>query len=292
LNTKNFISKERLQQYYLLMRMDRPIGTYLLLWPTFWALWIAAEGIPPVPIVIIFTLGVFVMRSAGCVINDYADRKIDKHIERTQNRPITSGKVSPAEALILFAVCILIAFILVLFLNLFTVLLSFAALLLASVYPFMKRYTHYPQIVLGMAFSWAIPMGFAAQLNEIPMIAWFLYIVNILWIICYDTMYAMVDKEDDLKIGVKSTAIVFAENDKLIIALLQTAFLIGMLVIAWQLQAGMFFYLGIAAAMIFSLYQQYLIRNREKKLCFQAFLNNNWLGMVIFIGIFLNYLPW
>ncbi|MCW8929201.1 MAG: 4-hydroxybenzoate octaprenyltransferase [Gammaproteobacteria bacterium] len=286
-----FFSKERLHQYYLLMRMDRPIGTWLLLWPTFWALWIAAEGIPPISIVVIFALGVFIMRSAGCVINDYADRHIDKHVERTKNRPITSGKVSPKEALILFAVCILIAFLLVMFLNLYSILLSFVALVLASIYPFMKRYTHYPQIVLGMAFSWAIPMGFAAQLNHIPEVAWFLYFVTILWIVSYDTMYAMADREEDLKIGVKSTAIIFADNDKLIIALLQMTFTFGMFGVAWWVQGGLFFYLGIIASGLFSLYQQYLIRERDPKNCFQAFLNNHWLGMLIFIGIFLNYLP-
>ncbi len=284
-----FLTKERLHQYYLLMRMDRPIGTWLLLWPTFWALWIAAQGIPPVDIIFIFALGVFIMRSAGCVINDYADRDIDKHIERTKNRPITSGKVSSREALLLFAVCILSAFVLVLFLNLYTILLSIVALLLAAVYPFMKRYTHYPQIVLGMAFSWAIPMGFAAQLNAIPPVAWLLYGVTILWIVSYDTMYAMADKEEDLKIGVKSTAIIFADNDRLIIGLLQLCFTLGMLLVAWLVQGGVFFYLGIAGSVIFSLYQQYLIRERDKKRCFQAFLNNHWLGMVIFIGIFLNY---
>ncbi len=286
-----FFNKSRLYQYYLLMRMDRPIGTWLLLWPTFWGLWIAAEGIPDIKFIIIFALGVFVMRSAGCVINDYADRKIDKHISRTKERPITSGKVSPNEALGLFAFCIAIAFFLVLFLNIYTVLLSFVALFLASVYPFMKRYTHYPQIVLGMAFSWAIPMGFAAQLNHIPEIAWLLYAVNIFWIVTYDTMYAMADREDDLKVGVKSTAIIFGEYDKLIIALLQTIFTVGMLLVAWLVQGGLFFYLGIAVSVLFSVYQQYLIRNRDPKTCFQAFLNNYWLGLMIFIGIFLNYLP-
>ena len=270
------------------MRMDRPIGTWLLLWPTFWALWIASEGIPSILHIIVFSLGVFVMRSAGCVINDYADRNIDKHIERTKNRPITSGKVSSREALGLFTVCILIAFILVLFLNIYTILLSFVALLLAAIYPFMKRYTHYPQIVLGMAFSWAIPMAFAAQLNNIPQVAWILYFVTILWIVSYDTMYAMADREEDLKIGVKSTAIIFADNDKLIIVLLQLFFTGGMFYIAWLVQGGLFFYLGITISIIFSVYQQYLIRNRDEKSCFQAFLNNHWLGMVIFIGIFLN----
>ena len=286
----NLSIKERLHQYYLLMRMDKPIGTYLLIWPTFWALWIAAEGLPPLPILIIFSLGVFVMRSAGCVINDYADRNIDSAVERTKHRPITSGKVSPNEALKLFFVAILLAFILVLFLNVYTIALSLIALLLAAVYPFMKRYTHYPQIVLGMAFSWSIPMGFAAQLNTIPYIAWLLYVVTIFWIVVYDTMYAMVDREEDLKIGVKSTAIIFAENDKIILALLQTLFLAGMAFIAYTLKAGIYFYLGILAALILSLYQQYLIRHREKKACFTAFLNNNWLGMAIFIGIVLNYL--
>jgi 4-hydroxybenzoate polyprenyltransferase len=288
--TKKFI-KERLQQYYLLMRMDRPIGTFLLLWPTYWALWIAAEGIPEINVLIIFSLGVFIMRSAGCVINDYADRHIDKQIERTKNRPITSGKVSPGEALKLFAVVISFAFILVLFLNFYTILLSFVALFFASVYPFMKRYTHYPQIVLGMAFSCSIPMAFAAQLNFLPLISYALYAVTIFWIVSYDTMYAMADRDEDIKIGVKSTAIIFADNDKLFIALFQCVFFAGMFVIAWFLQAGLFFYLGILSAIVLAFYQQYLIRDREVKSCFQAFLNNNWLGFVIFIGIFINYLP-
>ncbi len=286
-----FLSKERLYQYYLLMRMDRPIGTWLLLWPTFWALWIAAEGIPPLVNIIVFALGVFVMRSAGCVINDYADRHIDKHIERTKNRPITSGMVSPQEALWLFASGILIAFILVLFLNWYTILLSSVALLLAAIYPFMKRHTYYPQIFLGMAYSWAIPMAFAAQLNYIPDVVWILYPVTILWIVSYDTMYAMADRREDLKIGVKSTAIVFADNDKMIIGLLQLCFTLGLFFVAWLVQGGPFFYIGIGISVIFSIYQQYLIRDRDEKKCFQAFLNNHWLGMVIFIGIFLNYLP-
>ncbi len=286
-----FLSKERLYQYYLLMRMDRPIGTWLLLWPTFWALWIAAEGIPSLVNIIVFALGVFVMRSAGCVINDYADRHIDKHIERTKNRPITSGMVSPQEALWLFASGILIAFILVLFLNWYSILLSSVALLLAAIYPFMKRHTYYPQIFLGMAYSWAIPMAFAAQLNYIPDVVWILYPVTILWIVSYDTMYAMADRREDLKIGVKSTAIVFADNDKMIIGLLQLCFTLGLFYVAWLVQGGPFFYPGIGISVLFSISQQYLIRDRDEKKCFQAFLNNHWLGMVIFIGIFLNYLP-
>lgn len=286
-----FFSKERLHQYYLLMRMDRPIGTFLLLWPTLWAVWIAADGIPNASIVIIFSLGVFIMRSAGCVINDYADREVDMHIERTRNRPITSGRVSAKEALVLFVVSVLIAFALVLLLNSYTIALSFVALLLAAIYPFMKRYTYFPQIILGMAFSWAIPMAFAAQLNSIPTLAWLLYFVTILWIVAYDTMYAMADREEDLKIGVKSTAIIFAENDRLIIALLQSAFLLGMVLVGTMIQAGLYFYLGILVAGLFSSWQQYLMKEREKNACFQAFLNNNWVGMSIFVGLLLDYLP-
>lgn len=286
-----FFSKERLHQYYLLMRMDRPIGTFLLLWPTLWAVWIAADGIPNASIVIIFSLGVFIMRSAGCVINDYADREVDMHIARTRNRPITSGRVSAKEALVLFVVSVLIAFALVLLLNSYTIALSFVALLLAAIYPFMKRYTYFPQIILGMAFSWAIPMAFAAQLNSIPTLAWLLYFVTILWIVAYDTMYAMADREEDLKIGVKSTAIIFAENDRLIIALLQSAFLLGMVLVGTMIQAGLYFYLGILVAGLFSSWQQYLMKEREKKACFQAFLNNNWVGMSIFVGLLLDYLP-
>jgi len=289
LTTPKFLSKQHLEQYYLLMRMDRPIGTWLLMWPTLWALWIAAQGIPSLPLLIIFSLGVFIMRSAGCVINDFADREIDRHVSRTKSRPITSGKVLPGEALGLFAVLISIAFILVLFLNIYTIILSVGALILASIYPFMKRYTHYPQVVLGMAFSWSIPMAFAAQLGTVPLTAWVLYAITILWIVAYDTMYAMVDREDDLKIGVKSTAIAFANADRLIIAVLQLAFLLGMLWLGGSLRAGVFFYLGICAAAGFAIYQQYLIRNREQSACLQAFLNNNWFGMVIFIGIFLDY---
>jgi 4-hydroxybenzoate polyprenyltransferase len=270
--------------------MDRPIGTWLLMWPTLWALWIAADGIPSLALLLIFSLGVFIMRSAGCVINDFADRKIDRHVARTKNRPITSGKVSSREALGLFAVLISIAFLLVLFLNVYTILLSVGALILALIYPFMKRYTHYPQVVLGMAFSWSIPMAFAAQLGKVPLLAWVLYGLTILWIVAYDTMYAMVDREDDVKIGVKSTAIVFADADRLIIAVLQLAFLLGMLWVAGYLDAGVFFYLGIYAAAGFAIYQQYLIKNREQSACLKAFLNNNWFGMFIFIGIFLDYL--
>ena len=285
-----FLTKQKLQQYYLLMRMDRPIGTWLLMWPTLWALWIAAQGIPTLALLFIFCTGVFIMRSAGCVINDLADRNIDRHVSRTRERPITSGKISSREALGLFVILISLAFILVLFLNVYTIVLSVGALILASIYPFMKRYTHYPQIVLGMAFSWSIPMAFAAQQGRVPMLAWALYAVTILWIVAYDTMYAMADREDDLHIGVKSTAIAFGNADRLIIALLQLGFLAGLSGIAVYLQAGVFFYLGILAAAGFAIYQQFLIRNREPSACLHAFLNNNWFGMVIFAGIFLDYM--
>ncbi len=284
-----YLTQSRLQQYYLLMRMDRPIGTWLLMWPTLWALWIAAAGIPAFTLLCIFVAGVFIMRSAGCVINDIADRNIDRHVARTKERPITSGKVSSREALGLFVLLISVAFILVLFLNLYTIILSVGALILASIYPFMKRYTQYPQIVLGMAFSWSIPMAFAAQRGSVPAIAWVLYAITILWIVAYDTMYAMADREDDLKIGVRSTAIAFGSADRLMIGLLQLGFLLGQVGIAVYLHAGVFYYLGILAASGFAGYQQFLIRNRDPAACFSAFLNNNWLGMVIFLGIFVDY---
>lgn len=287
---RQFLMKERLRQYYLLMRLHRPIGTWLLLWPTLWALWLAAEGIPDLGILGIFVAAVFIMRAAGCVINDYADRDFDRHVERTRERPLTTGKVSPREALGLFAVLIFCALILVLFLNTLTILLSLGALVLAAIYPFMKRYTHFPQVVLGMAFSWAIPMAFSAQLGEVPWIAWALYVVTVCWIVAYDTMYAMVDREDDLKIGIKSTAVFFGHADRLIIGLLQLLFLTGMLLIAWHYHAGPYFYAGILLAAALSLYQQYLIRAHDRAACFKAFLNNNWVGMAIFAGIFLNYL--
>jgi 4-hydroxybenzoate polyprenyltransferase len=286
---KTFLKRENIYQYYLLMRIDKPIGTLLLLWPTLWALWIAAEGFPDVVILMVFCLGVFVMRSAGCVINDFADRKVDNHVARTQHRPLTSGKVSSREALSLFVLLTLIALALVLLLNQLTILLSIAALALAIVYPFMKRFTHYPQVVLGMAFSWAIPMAFAAQTNQISPIAWWLYLLTISWIVAYDTMYAMVDRDDDLQIGIKSTAIIFGRADKLVVLILQLVTLIGLSVLGDQLEMGVVYYLGILAALGFTLYQQWLIKDRNKSKCFQAFLNNNWFGLSIFIGIFVNY---
>ncbi len=277
--------------YYIqLMRLDKPIGTLLLLWPTLWALWITAEGFPDVTILLIFVLGVFVMRSAGCVINDYADRHIDKHIERTKNRPLTSGFISEVEAITLFIVLCLIAFILVLFLNTYCQLLSIGGLLLATIYPFMKRFTHYPQVVLGMAFSWSIPMAFAAQSNQVNALTWVLYFLTLLWIVAYDTMYAMTDREDDLKVGVKSTAIIFAKADKVIILLLQSASLAGLSLVGWLLSLNVYYFCGLVAASGFMLYQQWLIRERKRQECFKAFLNNNWFGFSVFIGIFFAYI--
>ncbi len=282
--------KERLYQYYLLTRLNKPIGIFLLLWPTLWALWIAGEGKPDLLVLFIFVTGVVLMRSAGCVINDYADRKIDPLVSRTQLRPIASGQVKPNEALKLFVALCLAAFALVLLMNKFTIYLSFVGALLAAIYPFMKRYTHLPQVVLGMAFGWSIPMAFAAQTDSIPKVAWLLFVVNVVWSVAYDTMYAMVDRADDLKAGVKSTAILFDDMDKVMIAMLQAIVLLGLYFIGQQLQMGWVFNLSIAAAAGFALYQQKLIKNRLPSKCLAAFLNNNWFGLVIFVGLVFHYL--
>ncbi|MDD5272554.1 MAG: 4-hydroxybenzoate octaprenyltransferase [Methylovulum sp.] len=280
---------ERLKQYALLARFDRPIGILILLWPTLWALWVASHGKPDLLVLAVFVLGVVLMRAAGCVINDYADRDFDPHVERTKQRPIAAGKVTPKEALVVFAVLCLCAFALVLLMNTYTILLSFAGAFLAASYPFMKRYTQLPQAYLGMAFGWAVPMAFAAQTNTIPGVAWLLYLAVMLWALVYDTMYAMVDKDDDLKIGVKSTAILFGDYDRQIIAGLQVI-IIGLLVRVGQLeQLPWPYYLGLAVASDLSIYQQKLIFQREKALCFQAFLNNNWFGMVVFVGFLVAY---
>ncbi|SEQ20413.1 4-hydroxybenzoate polyprenyltransferase [Amphritea atlantica] len=273
-----------------LMRVSKPIGTYLLLWPALWSLWIAAAGIPSASLLIIFVLGTFLMRSAGCVINDFADRKIDGHVKRTAQRPLPSGRISSQETLILFAALLAASFVLVLFTNQLTVWLSIVAVALASSYPFMKRYTHLPQVVLGMAFSWAIPMAFSATLNEVPKIAWLIYIAAILWIITYDTMYAMVDRDDDIRIGVKSTAVLFGDMDKAIIGLLQLLTLAIFIMLGINLNLSFWFYLGLMGMGGFFVYQQYLIRERQREACFTAFLNNNYAGMSVFIGLFLHYL--
>jgi len=282
--------RERAQQYYLLTRMDRPIGIFLLLWPTLWALWVAAEGLPNWHVLLVFVSGVFLMRSAGCVINDYADREFDPLVSRTRERPIAAGRVKPNEALLLFAVLCLLAFALVLTMNALTIKLSFVGAALAAVYPFMKRYTHLPQVVLGMAFGWAIPMAFAAQIGSVPKVAWLMYVINVVWSVVYDTMYAMADREDDIKAGVKSTAILFGDADRVIIAILQGMVLLGLLLLGQQLGLGMAYYLGLAVAVALGVYQQFLIRARQPAQCFKAFLNNNWLGAAVFAGLVLSYL--
>lgn len=276
--------------YLALMRVARPIGTYLVLWPTLWALWIAAEGFPAWHLLVIFCLGTFLMRSAGCVINDYADRKIDGHVARTKTRPFATGAVSEKEALLLFAGLCLVAFILVLFTNVMTILLSFGAVALAASYPFMKRYTHLPQLVLGAAFAWGIPMAFAAQQGALPAALWLIYIAVLMWTVAYDTFYAMVDREDDLKIGVKSTAILFGEDDKTITGMLQICVIIVLVLVGVQFSLSFIYYAGLMAASGLFIYQQHLIRFRERDQCFNAFLNNNWVGAVIFAGIVLHYL--
>jgi len=281
---------DRLKQYWLLTRFDRPIGILILLWPALWALWVASDGRPDLGVLTVICLGVVLMRAAGCVINDYADREFDPHVARTKQRPIAAGKVKPKEALWIFVVLCLCAFGLVLTLNIFTILLSFIAAFLAVSYPFMKRYTQLPQAYLGIAFGWAIPMSFSAQTNYIPLVAWVMYLAVVLWALVYDTMYAMVDKEDDLKIGVKSTAILFGSYDRHIMAFLQLI-IIGLLIIVGQMKYLSWpYYGGILVATGLFVYQQKLIYYRDKNQCFKAFLNNNWFGMVVFIGLLVDYL--
>ncbi len=282
---------EKLKLYAELIRFNRPIGTYLLLWPTLWALWFASKGVPDIKYLIIFSLGVFLMRSAGCAINDYADRDIDIHVGRTKNRPITSGRMSSKEALGVFGVLILASFLLVIQLNTNTILLSMVAVILAASYPFMKRYHHFPQVHLGAAFAWSIPMSYTAITNSPPPLqAWLLYIATMLWTTAYDTQYGMVDKADDLKVGVKSTAILFGKFDNLIIGSLQVLALILICIAGILQNNGIIFYISIILAATLVAYQQTLTKNREPAKCLQAFLNNNWLGMIIFIGIAADYL--
>ena len=279
----------QLRPYWQLTRMNRPIGILLLLWPTLTALWIAADGLPDIKILLIFIAGVVLMRAAGCAINDFADRHIDGQVWRTENRPLATGALSAKQAVLTFVVLALFAFMLVLLLNPFTIALSLVAVLLAAVYPFMKRFTYLPQLVLGMAFGWAIPMAFAAQTNALPAIVWWLFVANIIWTTMYDTFYAMADREDDLQAGVKSTAILFGQKDLLIQGMLQIGYLLILLFIGLQLQFGMLFYIGLAIAAVLFVYQLWLSKDRERHACLKAFLNNNWVGAVIFISIVLHY---
>ena len=280
---------ERLMDYARLMRLHRPIGILLLLWPTLWALWIAGQGRPDLHVLAVFMLGVVLMRSAGCVINDYADRNFDPHVERTRDRPIAAGRVSPREALVLFAALCLIAFALVLTLNRLTILLSFAGAFLAATYPFVKRFTHLPQFYLGAAFGWGIPMAFAAQTGGIPPVGWTLFAANVCWAVAYDTAYAMVDRDDDHKVGVKSTAILFGRHDRAMVFLFHVLTL-SLLAYSGALAGlGLRYHAGLIAALGFALYQQRLMRDRTRDGCFRAFLNNNWFGAAVFAGLLLNY---
>lgn len=281
----------KFQAYSRLMRIDKPIGTLLLLWPTLWALWLSDMGVPPLSVLVVFVLGVFVMRAAGCVINDFADRKVDGFVKRTAGRPLPSGAVSEKEAKILFVLLGLLAFALVLTMNLMTILLSLGGLALAWCYPFMKRYTHLPQVVLGAAFGWAIPMAWAAVSESLPLECWLVFLANICWTVAYDTQYAMVDRDDDIKIGVKSTAILFGRHDKLIIGLLQLATLGLLALVGSLMQLNAFFFWSLLGAAALFLYQQKLIVRRERDACFQGFLNNNYVGLVVFIGVVLNTPP-
>lgn len=282
---KTHFTHDKLHSYLQLMRLDKPIGTLLLLWPTLWALFSAAQGFPPVKELLIFVLGVVFMRSAGCVINDYADRHIDGHVKRTAQRPLATGRVTEKEAKTLFFSLIVCAFFLVLNLNGYTIFLSIIAVLLASVYPFMKRYTHLPQFVLGMAFGWSIPMAFGAINESLPLECWLLFFANLAWTVAYDTQYAMVDRDDDLRIGVKSTAILFAQYDNKIIALLQ-ALSLGLLIAYGAVKGFTYtYYIALALTAGLFIYQCKLTRLREREACFKAFLNNNYVGLGILISI-------
>jgi 4-hydroxybenzoate polyprenyltransferase len=280
---------DRAFQYWHLMRFHKPIGIFLLLWPTLWALWIAGKGSPKPLVAAIMVAGVVIMRAAGCVINDYADRQFDPLVSRTRDRPIAAGRVTKNEALGLFAVLCLIAFALVLMLNTMTILLSFVGAFLAASYPFMKRYTHLPQIYLGLAFGWAVPMAFAAQSESLPQTAWLLYIATIFWALAYDTMYAMVDREEDLRIGVKSTAILFGDLDRFFIGIIQGLVFLTLYVVGAHESFGVYYHAGLLVCAGFAVYQQILIYGRTKEGCFRAFLNNNWFGAAVFLGILLQY---
>ena len=280
---------DRAYQYWHLMRFDRPIGIFLLLWPAMWALWIAGKGQPDPLIIAVIVSGVVVMRGAGCVINDYADRKFDPLVSRTRQRPIAAGRVTANEALILFGLLVASAFALVFLLNWMTIMLSFVGAILATSYPFMKRYTYFPQVYLGLAFGWAVPMVFAAQTESVPKTAWLLYIATILWAMAYDTMYAMVDRDDDIKIGVKSTAILFGDLDRMFVGIIQVLVVLTLIAVGNQEAMGWAYFMALFVAVGLAVYQQILISDRSKDGCFKAFLNNSWFGAVIFAGIATHY---
>lgn len=284
---KQHFTRDKWLAYTQLMRLDKPIGTFLLLWPTLWALFTAANGVPPLGILLIFVLGVIVMRAAGCVINDYADRHFDGKVKRTANRPLATGRATETEAKILFGTLIAIAFVLVLLLNRYTIGLSFIAVALAMAYPFMKRYTHLPQVVLGVAFGWSIPMAFGAVSESLPLSCWLLFFANLMWTVAYDTQYAMVDRDDDLRIGVKSTAILFAQYDNKIIALLQFLALASLILFGFVQAFGLGYFIALGLTATLFIYQCYLTKQRERQACFNAFLNNHYVGMGVFVAILL-----
>ena len=281
---------DRLGLYLRLIRMDRPIGSLLLLWPTLWGVWIAGEGSPRPMIVTIFIAGVIVMRAAGCIVNDYLDRDFDRNVTRTRNRPLATGEVSGREAAALFAILIAIALGLVLTLNRFTLLLAIVGVVLTLTYPLFKRFTHLAQFYLGIVFSWGIPMAFAAQQDALPVIAWALLLANLLWTVAYDTMYAMSDRPDDQKVGIKSTAILIGHYDLIFNAGFQVAALAGLLFIGRALELNLWFYAGLLVATGTVIYQNRLCKDRDRDLCFKAFLNNTWFGAAIFLGIVMAYL--
>lgn len=283
------VVQKQWRNYLLLMRLDKPVGIYLLLWPCMWALWIAAEGVPSGLNLAVFIVGVVLMRSAGCVINDYADRELDPHVGRTKQRPIACGAVSKEEALLLAGGLAVLAFLMVLLLNALTIYLSFVAVLLAAIYPFMKRHTYMPQVFLGLAFGWGVPMAFAAESNAVPPMAWLLLAATVVWTTAYDTIYAMMDRKDDVKIGVRSTAILFGTADKIIIGVLQAMVLLILFLLGARLELGGYYNFSLLIGAGLMLYQQYLIRHRDVAGCMKAFKNNHWFGLVVFLGLAVHY---
>ncbi|MDQ3617505.1 MAG: 4-hydroxybenzoate octaprenyltransferase [Pseudomonadota bacterium] len=281
--------KTRLALYWQLIRGDRPIGWLLLLWPTWWGLWLAAEGVPPLWTWFVFSAGVWLTRSAGCVINDYADRWLDPHVERTRDRPLATGAVRGREALLVFAVLMLAAFALVLTLNRLTVYLSIVGIALAASYPYLKRYTYFPQVYLGLAFGWGIPMAFAAIRGEVPALAWLLYVANIVWATAYDTWYAMVDRDDDLRMGSKSTAILFGDLDLVAQGVLYGVFFVALWLVGGRAGLGVYYWAGLAVALALVGWEFWIARGRDRAHLFRAFLHNHWVGAAVFAGLALDY---
>ena len=284
------INLDKLHAYFQLMRLDRPIGILLLLWPTLVALWTAQGGFPSIDLLIIFVTGVVVMRSAGCVINDHSDRHVDGAVNRTKNRPLVTGIVTVAEARMLFFVLLMCALVLVLFLNISTFYWAVAGALLTIIYPLAKRFTWFPQVILGATFGWCVPIAFVASEHPVTELVWLIYFTNLIWIVMYDTLYAMVDRDDDLVVGIRSTAILFADADRMIIGMMQVMTLVGMLIIGMTQGYGLYYHMPMLGVAALFLYQQYLIKDREPALCFKAFLNNNYVGAVWFIAVLLQFL--